>query len=245
MSGDSREHWHDDGLPAPDDAPAPLELPRADAVLGEHRQWIAVVGATDPEQERMLRFWALSAVDALGIDIDPFEIEIQAVERFPVDSNRGVNAERVMLAPEAAAVDGPGDEVRLAFRLCRLIAEMQVMRLGFVSDGFGAFLIALAGSWAAYREWVLTREMPAEHLSRVPLEHATPQDLGAMIGVALAGDVETQAAIGPWLESRDVDDDLKASVVETLATLGEPTTFAEVLDHLAQLAESLRRMHEG
>jgi len=52
------EEWHADGLPRPDDEPAAAGLPRLDAVLGEHSEWLKIDEAEDDDTKRRLSFWA-------------------------------------------------------------------------------------------------------------------------------------------------------------------------------------------
>jgi hypothetical protein len=152
------------------------------------------------------------------------------------------NAERILVSPALATPDSDVQEARLAYLLCRAVAELHVMRLGIESAGFGAFLIELAGAWAGYREWVIGNEMPPELLHRGPIEEASLQDLGSYVGIALAGDSERQDAVSAWLHDNEVDPDLRSVVRQTMDHLQDVDDFAEVLAFINELAQETRRL---
>jgi len=156
------------------------------------------VGAADADVEERIRFWAMAAINAADVDVEPFEVR---VERLPDGHQWGVNRERVMMAAEVAAGADDEREPRMAWQLCRLVAEMQVMRTGVDSVDFGAVLIDFGGAWVAYREWVVDNEMPPDVLTRVDLDSASMQDIGATAGAAAAGDPDAGRAIDAWIAS--------------------------------------------
>lgn len=235
------EEWHDDGLPPPDDNPVPTGLPRLDAVFGEHSKWLKIEGADDEATASRLRFWAMAAIQAVGVDVETLGVQVDRDSELPDGVDIGTNAERILVSPSLANPDSETQEARLAYLLCRAVAELHVMRLGIESQDFGAFLIELAGAWAGYREWVVGNEMPSEALHRGPLKVASLQDLGAYVGIALAGDAERQQAIEEWLRDKDVDSDLRALVSQTLQFLRDADDFADVLAFMSELAQETLR----
>jgi hypothetical protein len=232
------EEWHADGLPRPDDEPAPTGLPRLDAVLGEHSEWLKIDGAEDDDMTRRLSFWTMAAVQAVGIDVEALSVRVDRDGELPDAIEMGTNAERILVSPALANPDSDVAEARLAYFLCRAVAELHVMRLGIESSGFGAFLIELGGAWAGYREWVVGNDMPPELLQRGPLNEASLQDLGAYVGIALAGDSERQEAVKAWLEDDEVDPDLRSAVAQTIEHLRDVNVFADVLAFMNQLARA-------
>jgi hypothetical protein len=120
------------------------------------------------------------------------------------------------------------------------MAEQQVLRLGIVSDGFGAFLIELAGAWVSYREWVLVGGMPPEVLTSLDLAMASLQDLGAYVGVALAGDEQARNDVERWAADPTTDPGLADLVNDTFAHLQGAVWFADVLNFLAAIVKEIR-----
>jgi hypothetical protein len=236
------EEWHDDGLPRPDDEPAPTGLRRLNAVLGEHAEWLKIERAEDDDTARRLRFWAMAAVQAVGIDVETLSVRIDRDGELPDAIDMATNAEQIRVSPALANPGSDVDEARLAYFLCRAVAELHIMRLGITSTGFGAFLIELGGAWAGYREWVVGNELPRELLHRGPLNEASLQDLGAYVGIALAGDSERQKTVSAWLEDDEVDPDLRSTVAQTIEHLRDAGTFAEVLAFMNDLAAETRRL---
>src|SRR5687767_12729544 len=104
----------------------------------------------------------MAAVQAVGIDVDTLTVRVDQHGELPDTTDLGTNADGVLLSPALANPGSDIQEARLAYLLCRAVAELHVLRLGIESTGFGAFLIELAGAWAGYREWVIGNEMPAE-----------------------------------------------------------------------------------
>lgn len=236
------EEWHEEGLPLPDDDPAPAHLPRVDAVYGGHGSWLRVEGA-EGETERRVRFWAMAAIQAVGVDIGTATFQIDQAGSLPEGSDLGTSAERVLLSPSLAEPDDDIGEARLAYLLCRAVGEMHIMRLGFESVSAGSFFIELAGAWVAYREWVVGNEMPAETLDRGSLEGASLQDLGAYVGVALAGDLERREAIRAWLgASTDANDRTRWLVRETTEQLSEIQEFADLLAFMKEFYDEMQRI---
>jgi hypothetical protein len=237
------EEWHEDGLPTPDDEPAPLGLPRLDAVMGGQSQWLGVVGVADADVEERIRFWAMAAVNAVDVEVEPFEIR---VEPLPDGHQWGVNRESIRMAPDVAA--GPNDErePRMAWQLCQLVAQMQVMRTGVESVDFGAFLIEFGGAWVAYREWVIDNEMPTDLLTRVDLNTASVHDIGATAGVAAAGDPDARRDIEAWIASGPASQaQLRGIVEELLEQLQGLEHFAEYLAFTAAAVEATRATARG
>ncbi len=153
---------------------------------------------TDTDVEQRIRFWAMAAVNAADVEVEPFEIR---VEPLPDGHQWSVNREQITMAPEVVAGADDEREPRMAWQLCRLVAEMQVMRAGVESVDFGAFLIDFGGAWVVYSEWVIDNDMPSDLLTRVDLNTASVQDIGATAGVAAAGDADALHAIETWIAS--------------------------------------------
>lgn len=237
-----QEEWHEDGLPRPDNDPAPAGLPRIDAVRGGHSEWLRIKGAPDDDTARRIRFWTMAAVQAVGVDIETVTVQIDEGDELPAKVDMGTNAERILISPGLAAPEGDFQEARLAYLLCRAIGETHVMRVGMESVSAGAFFIELAGAWAAYREWVVGNEMPAEALTRGPVEDASLQDLGAYVGIALAGDSERQEAIRSWLGDPTEHDDSKWLVRRTMEELSGAQRFGDLVSFMEQLVEEFRRL---
>lgn len=238
--GEWREEWHAHGLPAPDEEPAPTGLPRLDAVRGEHSQWLRIDGADDETISR-LRFWAMAAVQAVGIETEGLSVRVDRNNELPKGVDIGTNAERILVSLALANPANEIEEARLAYLLCRAVAELYVMQLGIESSGFGAFLIELAGAWVEYREWVIGNEMPPELLHRGSVSEASLQDLGAYVGIALAGDTERQA-VGAWLLDNNVDPNVRSLVRQTMDHLQNVDEFVDVMAFIEELANETRRL---
>jgi len=197
-----------------------------------------VLGAPNAEVEERIRFWAMAAVNATDVDVEPFEIHVEALEH---GGEWAVNPERILMAETVAA--GPEDdrEPRMAWQLCRLVAEMQVMRTGVESVDFGAFLIDLGGAWVAYREWVIDNEMPAALLQRVDLDAASLQDLGATAGVALAGDAQARQALDAWIKDGPAaQTQLREAASHVLDALAGLEHFSQYLQFTSAMVEAER-----
>lgn len=240
-----QEEWHADGLPAPEPDPTPAGLERYDAVRGEHEGWLRIEGTDDPSVVRRLRFWGMAAASAIDVPVGETTIEVCADERLPAEVDFAARAERLLVAPEVAEPADDVAEARLGYQLCRLMAEQQVLRLGIVSDGFGAFLIELAGAWVSYREWVLVGGMPPEVLTSLDLAMASLQDLGAYVGVALAGDEQARNDVERWAADPTTDPGLADLVNDTLAHLQGAVWFADVLNFLAAIVKEIRDLKGG
>jgi hypothetical protein len=184
----------------------------------------------------------MAAVQAVGVDVETITFKIAEAADLPEGTDLATNAERVMLSSALAAPDSDADEARLAYLLCRAVGEMHVMRLGVESVSAGAFFIELAGAWAAYREWVVGHEMPAETLQRASLEEASLQDLGAYVGIALAGDAERQNAISEWLGPPAEDTDSQWLVRQTLEQLDGVQDFRDLLQFMNGVFTEMRRL---
>jgi hypothetical protein len=235
QAGEWVTRWHDEALPPSQETPEPIGLPRVDAFAGGHNDWLRVIGAADIEQESRLRFWLMAAVNAAGIPMKPFALRIDAQDPQLI----AVNADEIVLGHAIAADAGQSTEPRLAWRLCRLLAEMQVMRTGVESVDFGAFLIDFGGTWVAYREWVGQLEIPPDFLTRVDLDTASVSDVGATAGCAAAGDQQATAAIDRWIESGpEQQTDLRAVVGMLLPELRKMRHFAEFLDMTTTMVEA-------
>jgi hypothetical protein len=102
----------------------------------------------------------------------------------------------------------------------------------------------MAGSWLGYHEWVTGHEMRADLLRRKPMEQGTLQDLGAHIGIALAGDGEARSATAKWLADPRVDEELKSTVLAFVGQLEQPESFQELLAFLEALAKATREQHD-
>lgn len=238
QAGAWNEEWHQDGLPAPVADPEPSGLPRLDAVMGAHSEWLRVLGAPTPEVEERIRFWAMAAVNATDVDVEPFEIHVGVLDH---GSEWAVDPERILMAETVAA--GPEDdrEPRMAWQLCRLVAEMQIMRTGVESVELGAFMIDLGGAWVAYREWVLDNEMPGNLLARVALDAASTQDLGATAGVALAGDAQAREALDAWIKDGPAArSELREAISYVLDELAGLEHFGEYLRFTSAMVEAER-----
>lgn len=232
--------WHGDGLPLVDADPPPTGLPRLDAAFGGHSAWLEVGGSEDDVLLRRLRFWTMAAIQASGLHVDRLRVRMDHDEALPAGVDMATNPAEILVSPTLAQPDTDFQEARLAYLLCRAVGECHVMRLGINSEGFGAFLIELAGAWAGYREWVLGNEMPAEALYRGPLMNASLQDLGAYVGIALAGDAERQEAITSWLQEENVDSAVRTMVAQIMGHFGEADDFPELFALIEDLTEELR-----
>jgi hypothetical protein len=237
QEGQWETEWHEHGLPIVDDDPGPSNLPRVDALLGGHDQWVVVEGGDDRARER-LRFWSMLAVRSLDVDVTQLIVRVDAAGELPEGAEIVVNAERILVSPVMANPADEAAEVRLGYHLCRLVGAMQVMRLGVLSEGFGALLIELAGAWAAYRAWVVDLEMPPEFLQLSPLRGANMVDLGAYIGVVVAGDDATAAELEGWLRDETVDAELRQVVAALVEHLRDARQFQDVLGVIAQIRDS-------
>ena len=237
QEGQWEEVWHSKGLPEPDPAPPPTGLPRVDAVRGGHSEWLQVIGAPDEEATQRLWFWAMAAIRAIDVDLPSLTAEVVDEADLPRETDMAVNDEQIRVSLALAVPSNDLEEARLAYFMCRGIAEMHVMRIGILSEGFGAFLIELAGAWAAYREWVINNEMPREVLSQQQLAEASLQDLGAYVGAALAGDERSRNDIADWLKDDAVDRDLRDLVGDTMAHLASADHFSDLLSFVEAVAQ--------
>ncbi len=183
----------------------------------------------------------MAAIRALDVDIDQLTVEVCSDDRLDDGVEIATGSDRVLISADLAM---PGEDIvreaKLAYMLCRSVAELTAMRLDIVSEGFGTFLIELAGAWASYREWVISNEMPPEVLQRGPLDEPSFYDLGAVVGHALAGDVVAEKSVDAWLRSSGPDTDLKSLVQQTLGYLANAQHFQDVLDFLRSVAEAAR-----
>ena len=243
-AGQWDEVWHDVGLPVPDDDPEPSGLERADAALGGHDHRIVVDGTDDEQVKARLRFWATAAVEASGIDIEPFSIVVGSDGSLPPDTTMATNVERILVEPALAEPSDEMGEVRLAYLLSRSIGEMHVMRIGVVSDGLGALLIELAGAFAGYREWVIENEMPPEFIHRGSFEGASMQDLGAYVGIALAGDAQSRTEMEAWLGNEEGDNDLRTLVRDLVTELNGVENLGPILEFIGQIADEVRALQD-
>lgn len=129
----------------------------------------------------------------------------------------------------------------MAWQLCRLVAEMQIMRTGVESVELGAFMIDLGGAWVAYREWVLDNEMPGNLLTRVALDAASTQDLGATAGVALADDAQAREALDAWIKDGPAArSELREAISYVLDELAGLEHFGEYLRFTSAIVEAER-----
>lgn len=240
QTGAYEEVWHDDDLPKPDPNPPLSGLARYDAAAGGHASWLRVEGTEDRETEKRLRFWGLAAVSAVDIALDETTIEVCDDDRLPKGIDFASNVERILVSEAAAAPADDLGDFRLGYQLCRLMAEQQVLRLGFESEGFGTFLIEMAGAWVAYREWVLLGDLPPDALLRVELDDSDLQNLGATVGIAISGDPDAIADVEQWRANQNTDTELAELIGQTMVELAEALTFSEMLDLLRELAEQTR-----
>lgn len=192
--------------------------------------------------EERIRFWAMAAVNATDVDVEPFEIHVVVLDH---GREWAVDPERILMADTVAA--GPEDdrEPRMAWQLCRLVAEMQIMRTVVESVELGAFLIDLGGAWVAYREWVLDNEMPGNLFTRVALDAASTQDLGATAtataGAALAGDAQAREALDAWIKDGPAArSELREAISYVLDELDGLEHFGEYLRFTSAMVEAER-----
>ncbi len=61
----------------------------------------AVLGAPTPEVEERIRFWAMAAVNATDVDVEPFEIHVGVLDH---GREWAVDPERILMAETVAAV---------------------------------------------------------------------------------------------------------------------------------------------
>lgn len=244
QEGDWEERWHPDALPVPEDDPKPAGLPRADAALGGHNSWV-VVESADYETERRLRGWIFAAVASLGVEVDELTVIVDDTGELGGGSEIAVNVERILVAPRLASPESEGDELRLAYHLCRSLAAMQVLRLGLLSEGIGTMFIELAASWAGYREWIIRTETPPELLRRTRFDSEDWFSLGSHVGIALAGDAESSNALEAWLNGPSEDPEFQSLVRAVMDRFRPAESFAEVLDVLREYVEGFRAAEKG